>query len=77
MALYTLTGCERYHEVNDAVQLQAEKLGVNVYCYNFSTCIKFFVKVLIETNVNIINNELNVSDVYRGVNYIRSLAKFT
>ena len=42
----------------------------------FSAYIKVFVKVLTETNVNI-SNELNVSDVYRSVNYIGSLAKFT
>ena len=34
------------------------------------------VNVLIEMNVNI-SNELNFSDVYRSVNYIGSLAKFT
>ena len=77
MALYTLTKCERHHDVNDAVQLFAEKLHVNVHCYYFSTCIQFFVKVLTETNVNIINNELYVSDVNWRVNYIRSLAKLT
>ena len=38
--------------------------------------ISFFVKVLIETNVNM-SNELNLSDVYRSVNYIGSLAKLT
>ena len=35
---------------------------------------KFFIKVLIETNVNI-KNELNFSDVYRSGNYIGSRAK--
>ena len=42
-----------------------------VYAY-----IGFLVKVLIETNVNI-SNELHFSDVYRRVNYIGLLAKFT
>ena len=32
------------------------------YCFSFSAYIRFFVKVLIETNVNI-SNELNFSDV--------------
>ena len=34
------------------------------------------MKILTETNVNI-RNELNFSGVYRSVNYIGSLAKFT
>ena len=34
--------------------------------------VRFFVKVLIEMNVNI-SNGLNFSDVYRSVNYIGSL----
>ena len=42
----------------------------------FIAYIKFFVKVLIETNVNI-SNELNFSKVYRSVNYNGSLAKLT
>ena len=46
------------------------------YCFNFSTYIKFSIKVLIETNVNI-SNELNFSDVYQSVNYNGLLAKFT
>ena len=33
------------------------------YCFNFSAYKRFFVKILIETNVNI-SNELNFSDVY-------------
>ena len=45
------------------------------YCFNFSTYIRFFVKVSIERNVNI-SNELNFSDVYRSVNDTGSLAKF-
>ena len=44
-------------------------------CVNFSAYIRFFVKVLIETNVNI-SNELNFSDIYRNVNYSGLLAKF-
>ena len=35
-----------------------------------------FVKVLIQTNVNI-SNKLIFSDVYRSVNYNGPLAKFT
>ena len=46
-----------------------------VYCFNFSAYIRFFVRVLIETNVNI-SNELNFSDGYRSINCIGSLAKF-
>ena len=45
-------------------------------CFNFSAYLRFFVKVLIETNVNI-SNELNISDVYLSVNYIVLQAKFT
>ena len=42
----------------------AETLRLNVhYFFNFSAYIRFFVKVLIETNVNI-SNEINFSDVY-------------
>ena len=48
-----------------------------LYCFNFSAYLRFFVKVLIEMNVNI-SNELNIiSDVYRSVNYIVLQAKFT
>ena len=46
------------------------------YCLNFSAKIRFFVKVLIERNVDM-SNGLNFSDVYRGVNYTGSLAIFT
>ena len=46
------------------------------YCFNCSAYIRFFVKVLIETNVNI-SNELHFSDVYQSLNYIGVLAKFT
>ena len=38
--------------------------------------LRFFVKVLLETNANI-NNELNISDVYQSVKYTGLLAKFT
>ena len=76
MALYSLIGCRRCHDVIDAVPLLAEKLCVNVFLLQFSAYIRFFVKVLIEMNVNR-SNELNISDVYRSVNYIGSLAKFT
>ena len=43
------------------------------YCFIFSACIRFFVQVLIETNVN----EYNFSDVYQSVNCTGLLAKFT
>ena len=43
-------------------------LGVPI----FKHFIRFFVKVLIEMNVNI-SNELNLSDVYQSVNYTGSL----
>ena len=46
------------------------------YGLNFSACIRFFVKVLIATNVNT-SNEQMFSDISRNVIYIGSLAKFT
>ena len=46
------------------------------HVFNFSYCIRFFVKVLIEMNVNI-SSEFNSSDVYQNINYIGSLAKIT
>ena len=46
------------------------------YCLNFSAYIRFFFKVLIERNVDM-SNDLNFSDVFRGVNYTGSLAIFT
>ena len=51
--------------------LSAEKLRVNVSRLD----LRFFIKVLIETNVNI-SNELIFSDIYQSVNYIGS-PKFT
>ena len=51
-------------------------MRVNGLLFHFSAHISFFVKVLIEKNINI-SNELNFSDVYQSVNFIRSLAKFT
>ena len=45
------------------------------YCFSFSAYIRFFIKSLIETNVNI-SNELYFSDVYRHLNYNGSLVKF-
>ena len=47
-----------------------------LYSFNFSAYIRFFVKILIETNINI-SNELIFSDVYRSVNYTELLVKFT
>ena len=52
MALYNLIGRRRRHDVIDAVPLLAETLPVNVFCFNFSAYIRFFVNVLIEMNVN-------------------------
>ena len=46
------------------------------YCFSFSAYKRYFVKVLIETNVNL-SNELILSDVYQGENYIGSRAKCT
>ena len=46
------------------------------YFFNFNAYVRFFVKILIEMNVNM-SSELNFSDVYRSVNYIGSVAKFT
>ena len=43
------------------------------YCIYFSVYIRFFIKVLIEKNVNI-SNEHNFSEVYGSVNYIGSRA---
>ena len=45
------------------------------YGFKFCTYIRFF-EILIEKKVNI-SNELNFSEVYRSVNYMRSLAKLT
>ena len=56
MVLYNLIGRRRRHDVIDAVPLLAEKLRVNVFL--FSAYIRFFVKVLIEMNINI-NNKFN------------------
>ena len=75
MALYNLIGRRLRYNVTDVVQLLAEKLRADVllncarmfYCFNFRACIIIFDKVLIE---------LNLSEVYRSVNYIGSLAKF-
>ena len=44
------------------------------YCFNFSAYIRFVIKVLIETNVNI--SKLNFYVVYGSVNYNGLLAKF-
>ena len=68
-AFYNLIGCRCGSAVSRKLQLM-------FYCFNFSPEIRFFYKNLIETNVNI-SNELNLPDVYRSVDYIWSLAKFT
>ena len=54
----------------------SRKMRVNFYNFNLSAHIRFFAKVLIETNVNI-SKKLIFSHLYRSVNYIESLAKFT
>ena len=46
------------------------------HVFNFSYYIRFFIKDLIEMNVNI-SDEFNSSDVYQNINYIGSLAKIT
>ena len=46
------------------------------YCFNSSAYLLFIATVLIEMDVNI-SNELNFSGVYRSVNYIGWLTKFT
>ena len=62
--------------ITDAVPRLAGKLRVTFYCFNLSAYIRFFAKVLIETNVNI-SKELIFSSLFQSVNYIESLAKFT
>ena len=47
------------------------KMHVNVYCFNFSAYIRFYVKVLIEKTVNI-PIALNSSDAYQSVNNFAS-----
>ena len=64
------------YDVTDAVLLLTKNCVRMFYCFNFIDYITFLVKVLIETNLNI-SNKLNFSDVYRSVNYIRSLANLT
>ena len=76
MVLCNLIGRRRYHDLIEAVSKLATKLHVNGLLLQFKCSYKIFVKVLIETNVNI-SNELNFSDVYLSVNYIGWLAKFT
>ena len=51
-----------------AVPRLAERLRVNVLLLHFSSYIRFFVKVLIETNVNI-SNELNFSDTQCSLHF--------
>ena len=46
------------------------------YASNLALILDFFVTDKIVTDVNI-SNKLNLSDVYRSVNHIGSLAKFT
>ena len=67
MAFYNLIGHQSCSKVSWKTACQ---------CFNFSAYGKFFVQVVIKTNLNI-SNELNFSDVFRKVIYIGSLAKFT
>ena len=53
-----------------------QKKRVNVLLLQVRACMRFFIKSLIERNVNI-SIELNFSDVYQSVNYSVLLAKFT
>ena len=72
MVLYILIGRRWHHNVNDAVPLFVIKL-----CANVLACMPDFLqKRLVEMNVNI-SNELNFSAVYRSINCIGLLAKFT
>ena len=75
MALSSLIGRWTHHDLIDTVPKLAEKLHVDNLLLQFKR-LRFFVKVLIETNVNI-SNELNFSYILGSVNYIGSLAKFT
>ena len=63
MALCKLIEHLRHHDVIDAVLMLAENLHVHVLLFSLSSCLRFFVNVVIETNVNI-RKELNFSDVY-------------
>ena len=76
MALCSSIKRRRYHDIIDAVPKLTEKLRVNSLLLQFKGLYKIFVKVLIETNVNI-SNELNFSDISRSVNYIGSIANTT
>ena len=55
--------------------LQNELCG-NVLLSQFQRLYNIFVKVLIDTNVNI-SYDLNFSDICQSENYIGSVAKFT
>ena len=57
---YNLIGHCQHHDVINAVLMLVEKLLVNVFLFNFSPHVRFFVKVLIETNIN------TVKPVLRG-----------
>ena len=60
MALHTLIGRRRRHDVIDAVPRLARKCVNKIYCFNISVRIRFFVQILMKMNVNI-SNELNFS----------------
>ena len=69
VALYNLIGRRRCSAVSR--KPASKYLTASILALKY-----FFVRVLIETKVNI-SNELNFSDVYRNINYNGSLAKFT
>ena len=69
MAFYNLIGRRRCSAVRRETVCKSFTGSI------LATYIRFFVKALIETNVNI-SNKINFSGVYRSVNYIGSLAKF-
>ena len=53
MAVCNLIGHSQHYDIIDTVKKLAEKLCVNVYCFNLTAYVRFFIKVLLETNVNI------------------------
>ena len=60
-----------------AVTLSVENRCTNVFPPRIKYFITFFFR-LIKTQKNVnMRNELNFSDIYRSINYIGSLPKFT
>ena len=66
----------RYYDDSQKIIIIKKIQRVNVFCFCFFAYVNCFVKVLVETNLNI-SNEFKFSDVYRSVKYTGSLAKFT